>query len=626
MASVRRFPRPSAAAVCRRGLLPVVWLLAGVVLVGGALGLPAERILFFSSRIRIEPDASLTVTETIRVVAAGDRIRRGIFRDFPTTYPDRSGGRVTVDFDLVAVERDGRPEDHHTERLANGVRIYLGNKDRLLAPGEHTYTITYRTARQLGFFAEHDELYWNVTGNDWAFPIEAAEALVDPPPGVPPARLALEAYTGPAGAQGRHFQAGVTPEGRAHFRTTRPLAPREGFTIVVGWPKGFVAPPAATARAVYFLRDHLSLIASALGLAVILGYYLLVWWAVGRDPAQGTVVPLYTPPDNLSPAAMRFVAEMGYDDRVFASALISLAVKGHLAITEEGGKYTLRRQAGAAAPLSPEERRLSAALFGGGDTLALERRHHGRIAAGRRALQDALALAYEKTHFVNNRRHFLTGVALSAAAMAVAFLAALGRGEVPFLGIWLTIWSVGVFFLAATAAKLWRQAFSGGGGPGGRARSFGAGRSSRPPSPSPFSAPRSSRLCSSAASRPPSPSFVSRPRRSTFFSITCSRRRRFSAAASSTASRDSRCFSRPRRPTASSACIPPGAPPSSSRGSCPMPWRSASSSSGRGSSATRSPRRRHPEPTTASTGRFGTRARPGTFRGSKASPARSAVR
>ena len=38
----------------------------------------------------MDPDASMLVTETIKVVSAGDRIQRGIYRDFPTTYKDRA--------------------------------------------------------------------------------------------------------------------------------------------------------------------------------------------------------------------------------------------------------------------------------------------------------------------------------------------------------------------------------------------------------------------------------------------------------------------------------------------------------------------------------------------------------
>ena len=127
----------------------------------------------------------MRVTETIRVVAAGDQIRRGIFRDFPTSYRDRLGNRTTVEFAVQAISRNGQPEEWHTEKLSNGVRVYMGRKDHFLPPGEHVYTLTYRTDRQLGFFKDHDELYWNVTGNGWAFPIERVSATVELPPGVP---------------------------------------------------------------------------------------------------------------------------------------------------------------------------------------------------------------------------------------------------------------------------------------------------------------------------------------------------------------------------------------------------------------------------------------------------------
>ncbi len=43
-----------------------------------------ERILSFDSHIDIMADGDVVVTETIRVVADGKKIRRGIYRDFPT--------------------------------------------------------------------------------------------------------------------------------------------------------------------------------------------------------------------------------------------------------------------------------------------------------------------------------------------------------------------------------------------------------------------------------------------------------------------------------------------------------------------------------------------------------------
>ena len=85
-------------------------------------------------------------------------------------------------------------------------------------------------------------------------------------------------------------------EGRAVFKTTQRLAPNEGLTIVVGWPKGYVAEPSSRERAAYFLKDNRGLLAAAIGVVVVLAYYLLVWLAVGKDPEKGVIVPLYTPP------------------------------------------------------------------------------------------------------------------------------------------------------------------------------------------------------------------------------------------------------------------------------------------------------------------------------------------
>lgn len=435
---------------------------------------PAERITRFASTIAIAPDAGMRVEETIRVTSRGERIKRGIFRDFPTRYTDRAGNRYTVGFRIESVARNGSPEPFHTENLANGVRIYMGRKDLRLPPGEHTYTLAYTTDRQLGFFERHDELYWNATGNGWEFPIDTAEALVVPPPGVPAEALTLEAYTGPAGAQGRDFSARVTAEGHAFFKTSRALAPGEGLTLVLGWPKGFVAEPSLAVKSAHFLRDNLTLLVAAAGILFLLGYYVLVWAAVGKDPARGVIMPIYTPPDNLSPAAMRFIAEMGYDHRVFAASVIDMAVKGALTIEEQSGTTTLRKKEGGPVALSAEEQKIASHLFRSGNALALERKHHATVAAAVNALRTSLAFTFEKTHFVTNRKAFITGAAISAAVVAAAFLSALDQGEAVFLGIWLTGWSIGVVFLAVMVAKLWGQVFTGMQRLGSRVGSLGA--------------------------------------------------------------------------------------------------------------------------------------------------------
>ncbi|HKO66476.1 MAG TPA: DUF2207 domain-containing protein, partial [Burkholderiaceae bacterium] len=126
-----------------------------------------ERIVDFASDVSIGSDGTLLVIETIVVQVEGQQIKRGIFRDFPTRYENHRGITVVVPFEVLDVQRDGTPERYNVETLSNGMRVRIGNPQQMLPRGQHTYRISYRTGRQLGFFDQHDELYWNTTGNGW---------------------------------------------------------------------------------------------------------------------------------------------------------------------------------------------------------------------------------------------------------------------------------------------------------------------------------------------------------------------------------------------------------------------------------------------------------------------------
>ena len=128
----------------------------------------------FDVEAEIGTDASLTVTERIAVVAEGKDIRRGIIRSIPTDFTDSEGKVRRAPLDLVSALLDGKPTQAQVSRAGERLEFRLGDPDVLLSFGEHVFTITYVTAGQLGFFDQHDELYWNATGNDWPFVIEKA--------------------------------------------------------------------------------------------------------------------------------------------------------------------------------------------------------------------------------------------------------------------------------------------------------------------------------------------------------------------------------------------------------------------------------------------------------------------
>ena len=406
-----------------------------------------ERILGYDSHLTVNADGSLDVVETIRVRAQGHQIRRGIYRDFPTRYLDRSGNRRVVDFELRGVERDGRPEPHFTESRPNGVRINTGNDEFLSVPADITYTLRYRTTRQLGFFAAHDEIYWNVTGLGWDFPIEQAQARVQLPAAVPRAQMRLDAYTGHDGEKGTAFEAVAPSDGIATFRTTSPLGPKQGLTIVVGFPKGLVAEPTRTQRWTWFLRDNGGVLVALSGLLALVAFYGWRWHLHGRDPHAGPIFPRYAAPEGFTPGELRMLRRMGHDHLCFASDVVDMAVHGYLHIHEGGAGATdgwrLVRVPGAdAAVLGDSQRALAAKLFEGGDEIVLKNTEASRVSGAIMAQGASMTKRLKPRYFVGNGGSLFLGVVFSMAVGAIALVVAGGVGV-------LALSAVGALGLAA---------------------------------------------------------------------------------------------------------------------------------------------------------------------------------
>ena len=347
--------------------------------------LPAqERILAYDSDLQLNTDGSLDVTERIRVRAEGEHIRRGIYRDFPTHYRDRYGNRVVVEFEMLALERDGQAEPFFLENKANGVRINTGNDDFLPVPAEFTYTLRYRTTRQLGFFDTHDELYFNAIGHGWAFVIETGGATLRLPQDVPAADLTAACYTGPQGANTRACTSEVTGPGAARWTLTAPLRPQEGLTTVLSFPKGLFVEPTREQRLHWMLRDNRAALIALTGLIVMLVFGLMRWRKVGRDPKAGPVVVAYDPPDDLSPATLRYIEKNHVDTRAFSADVLSLAVAGHVDIHRDSkalrqDDWRVQRAAGARRSLASDQAALLADLFKDGDSLTFHNSNAARM-------------------------------------------------------------------------------------------------------------------------------------------------------------------------------------------------------------------------------------------------------
>lgn len=431
----------------------------------------AEEILHFHSDITVTKDAMVEVTESIIVTSEARDIKRGIYRDIPVIYRDSAGKPYRVDFNILRILRDGKTENYHTEDSHYHRRIYIGSSDVYLKPGQYRYDITYRMSHQISFFDAFDELAWNVTGNDWQFPIQKASATITLPGKTAP--LQYDAYTGVYGATEKAFTAFKDDDTAAlHFVTTRRLAAGEGLTIAVGWPKNIVTPPAAPEYIENFTIPRLYIN----GLIVlILLYYFFAWSKVGRDPAKGNPRPTYSPPEGFSPAACHYISSlgMGSSHTAFAASLVNMAIKGVIRIHEEAKTFTIAKISDQLHMLSPGEKVIANKLFALGNNIELKQPNHQIIGRTLSAFKKKLATEYETIYFKANRLYLIPGILLSIVAiLAIPFGGVsldsdmIQPGEefvVFFLMFWLTGWTFGTGALLFTAFNSWKNSSSASG-------------------------------------------------------------------------------------------------------------------------------------------------------------------
>jgi uncharacterized membrane protein YgcG len=205
---------------------------------------------------------------------------------------------------------------------------------------------------------------------------------------------------------------------------------------------------------------------AGIGILLLFSFYVLVWVKVGRDPEAGSIMVRYTPPSDMTPAVMRYIMQMGYDDKCFAAALINMAVKGHITVQEDGGEYRIKKRDGGRAPLPAEEEKMLGRLLGSAPEIELVQRNHASISGAITALKEYLKQKYEKVYFITNRRYFITGLVITALLLlASGFGLAHRKQMIPafiFICVWLTGWSVGVIVLVRQVIARWKATFHGG--------------------------------------------------------------------------------------------------------------------------------------------------------------------
>lgn len=297
-----------------------------------------EHIKSYDSHIIINKDGSLDITETIVAYAEGINIQRGIYRDFPTYY--KGNGiftSVIVPFDVQGVWVDGNQIPINVENISRGKRVYLGNA-QLNVPADHTFILKYKTARQLGFFKDYDELFFNGIGQDWEFSIARATVTLVLPQGINAYECKVLASVGALDSQERSYSAKIIDNSTIQFEATRRLNPYEGLTFTVGFKKGVVVPPTFSESKAFFLRDNSQLIISLLFLFFLLLFLIFSYLKVQNNRPPGVIIPLFEAPQNFTPGMVNYFVKRKVTPDTLSSDIIAMAVAGFITIeTKEEG-------------------------------------------------------------------------------------------------------------------------------------------------------------------------------------------------------------------------------------------------------------------------------------------------
>jgi uncharacterized membrane protein YgcG len=324
------------------------------------------RIEKFSSEIVVAPNGSIDVTEVITVRFIGGPWH-GLYRSIPVEYvtPQQLNYSLFLTVKNIA-DSDGNKLKFEAsrERHYRKLKIFVPNADN----STHTISIEYTVSDALRFFEDHDELYWNITGDEWDVPIQTADARIILPEGT--TNIRVNVFTGSFRSTAHDADVEIVGNG-VEVRTRDPLRYHEGLTVAVAFDKGFVHEPTAFDKFSLFVRSNWPL-----GLPfVVFAIMFYLWWTRGRDPRLRPIAAQYEPPDQLTPGEAGTLVDNSADMRDITSSIVDLAVRGYMVIEEhqkdrmlglvhdKDYNFVLKKERSEWATLKPHEQVLLNGFF-----------------------------------------------------------------------------------------------------------------------------------------------------------------------------------------------------------------------------------------------------------------------
>ena len=270
-----------------------------------------------------DAQGSLHIIEQISVRFTDNN--HGIIRAIPNEYNSRP-----LNFHLNSItSRSGAPTGISQSYADGNVVLKIGDPSRTVT-GDQEYTIDYTVRNVISFYSDHDELYWDVNGDQWGQPTTVVKVNLHLPSGLSLSSDVPQCFGGAYSQVQQNCVISQTEDGIS--ATTSNLPPNQTLTYVVGLTKGFFQPETTSEK----LRDNATplLALIALPLAIIAGSFTW-WWRNGRDAkGRGVIVPEYNPPKDMTPLQAGTLLDFKTDNRDITATIIDLAVRKYLRIHE----------------------------------------------------------------------------------------------------------------------------------------------------------------------------------------------------------------------------------------------------------------------------------------------------
>jgi uncharacterized membrane protein len=395
-----------------------------------ALSTRELRIENFQSEVLVMANGTIDITENIQAHFVGGPWH-GLYRTIPVEYVTPQGLNYSLFLEVKRItDGSGRALKYETSRVRHyrKLKIYVPDADN----STQTISIEYAVSDALRFFDDHDELYWNVTGDDWDVPIHAASARIILPQGT--TNIRANVFTGAYRSRAQNADVDIAGNG-VEVRTREPLHLHEGLTVAVAFDKGFVHEPSAADKVALFFRSNWPL---GLPLATFAAMFYL-WWQKGRDPRLRPIAAQYEPPDQLTPGEAGTLVDNSADMRDVTATIVDLAVRGYIAIEEHQREqmlgllhskdynFILKKERAEWAKLKAHEQALLEGLFTMGtvgETVSmssLENHFYRNLPGIRSNIFNSLV-----THGYYNRRPDSVRSSYLAAGAVVGFLVVFG--------------------------------------------------------------------------------------------------------------------------------------------------------------------------------------------------------